>query len=224
MTAACFNLRSRASNSQKLRERAAKDNKADTSNAVNILGLKWNLRTDTLSLTTHEPYQPSSQPTIKRTMLQIASRTYDPLGLLSPVTIKAKLLMQQLWQQQLEWDEPLPPELKTKWNSIADDIHDASTIIVPRRYFPDSQANASPIYLHVFADSSPKACGAVAYVSTDYQFACSHGKVSSRPLEGINITTAGASSSISWCNTSQLHFLRPKTKISQPKDHAMVRW
>ena len=64
--------------------------------------------------------------------------------------------MQELWQQQLEWDEPLPPGLRTKWNIIAEDIYDASTIIIPRRYFSDSQANAFPIYLHVFADSSPK--------------------------------------------------------------------
>ena len=40
MTAACFNERSWASNNQLLRERAAKDNAADTSNVVNILGLK----------------------------------------------------------------------------------------------------------------------------------------------------------------------------------------
>lgn len=96
MTAACFNERSWASNNQLLRERAAKDNAADTSNVVNILGLKWNLLTDTLSLKTHEIYQPSSRPITKRTVLQIALRTYDPLALLSPVTIKARLLMQEL--------------------------------------------------------------------------------------------------------------------------------
>lgn len=81
---------------QLLLERAAKDNAADTSNVVNILGLKWNLLTDTLSLKTHKIYQPSSRPITKRTVLQIALRTYDPLALLSPVTIKARLLMQEL--------------------------------------------------------------------------------------------------------------------------------
>ena len=69
MTDACFNLRSWASNSSFPRERAAKDNTSfDTSNVVNILGLKWNLLTDTLSPTTHETYQPSSQPITKRTV------------------------------------------------------------------------------------------------------------------------------------------------------------
>ena len=87
MTAACFNVRSWASKNQLLRERAAKGN---------ILGLKCNLLTDTLSQKTHEIYQPPSGPITKCTVLQIALRTYDPLVLLSPVTIKARLLMQEL--------------------------------------------------------------------------------------------------------------------------------
>ena len=55
------------------------------------------------------------------------------LGLLSPVTIKTKLLIQDLWQQQPEWDEPLPHELNTQWHNITNDIKEATTIILPRR-------------------------------------------------------------------------------------------
>jgi len=60
MTAACFNLRSWASNNQLVRERAAKDNADDTRNLLN----------DTLSLKTPETYQPSSRPLTKRTAQQ----------------------------------------------------------------------------------------------------------------------------------------------------------
>ena len=106
-----------------------------------------------------------SQPISKRNVLQLSSRTYDPLGLLSPETVKAKLLIQDLWQQKLEWDEPLPAELETKWNDIARDIQDASKLVLPRYFFPQIQSETQPIYLHVFADASPKASGAVAYIS-----------------------------------------------------------
>ena len=122
MTAANFNLRSWASNSPLLRAQTEKDQIADTNTVVNILGLRWDPSHDTLYLAPKEIAPRQSQPISKRDVLQLSSRTYDPLGILSPVTVKAKLLIQDLWQQKLEWDKPLPAELETKWNDIARDI------------------------------------------------------------------------------------------------------
>ncbi len=51
------------------------------------------------------PPPPHTHTITKRHILQISSKIYDPLGLLSPVTVKAKLLMQEKWQDELEWDE-----------------------------------------------------------------------------------------------------------------------
>ena len=110
MNEAHFNLRSWSSNSSSLRDQAAKDGTADSNEIVNILGLKWDPSTDTICLTSSKD-EPTRQLVTKRKVLQVSSKVYDPLGLLSPVTIRAKLLIQELWQQQLEWDEPLSPEL-----------------------------------------------------------------------------------------------------------------
>ena len=130
-----FNLPSWASNSPSLQEIAVKDGTNDPKTIVNILGLKWNPSTDTLSFPPAQDYTPP--PTItKRHVLQISSKIYDPLGLLSPVTVKAKLLMQELWQNELEWDEPLPLELKTKWLNIARDLQEATSVSMQRRYLP----------------------------------------------------------------------------------------
>lgn len=84
-----INLRSWGFNSPQLREKAEQDQTADTSTVVNILGLRWHPVQDTLYLVPKEMVPRSSQPTFKRDVL--ASRTYDPLGLISPVTVKAKL-------------------------------------------------------------------------------------------------------------------------------------
>lgn len=187
MNAAHFNLHSWASNSPSLRERAATDETADTDNIVNILGLKWNPSTDTLSLTPKETYSTPSHPVTKRIVLQISSKTYDPLELLSPVTIKAKLLMQELWQQRLEWDEPLPPELRTKWDSIADDIQEASKTTLSRRFFSQSETQTSTTYLHMFADASPKAYGAVVYISNGNQSSLVMAKSRTAPLKKLTL-------------------------------------
>ena len=38
------------------------------------------------------------------TPLSIASRIFDPMGLLTPFTVKAKIVFQDLWQRELEWE------------------------------------------------------------------------------------------------------------------------
>jgi len=54
MMQAKFNLRSWASNSKKLQQLANTDNVANKDTNVNILGLKWNTSTDTMTFTYKE--------------------------------------------------------------------------------------------------------------------------------------------------------------------------
>ena len=168
MNEAHFNLRSWSSNSSSLRDQAAKDGTADTNGIVNILGLKWDPSTDTISLTSSKE-ESTRQLVTKRNVLQVSSKVYDPLGFLSPVTIRAKLLIQQLWQQQLEWDEPLSTELTSEWHEVPPNIEAAATITFPRCFFPSSEMQSTTPYLHVFADASPKAYGAVSYITSGNQ-------------------------------------------------------
>ena len=136
---------------------------------MKILGLRWDQLYDTLHLAPKEIILPPSQHVSKRDVLQVSSKTYDPLGYLSPVTAKAKLLIQELWQKELEWDEPIPADLTIKWNDIDGGIQEASKLVLPRCFLPQCRIDTHPIYLHVFADASPKAYGAVAYISSGDQ-------------------------------------------------------
>jgi len=173
MNAANFNLRSWASNSPQLHEKEEQDQTADTSTVVSILGLQWHPVQDTLYLV-----PPSSQP---------MSRTYDRPGFISPVTVKAKLFVQELWQRKLEWNEPLPTELETKWDDLARDIQEASKLVLPMCFFPQVQSKAQPIYLHVFPDASPKAYRAVAYTSNGDQSSLVMSKSCVAPLKKLTL-------------------------------------
>lgn len=103
--------------------------------------------------------------TTKHKVLQASSKVYDPLGLLSPVTIQAKLLIQELWKQHVKWDEPLKKGLCDWWGEITDSIQEAATITALQQFFPSAKEQATTPYLHVFADASLKANGPVSYIT-----------------------------------------------------------
>ncbi|XP_055623373.1 uncharacterized protein LOC129766803 [Toxorhynchites rutilus septentrionalis] len=86
----------------------------DSSNSViKTLGLVWELSTDTFQFST--PKWASATFITKRSVLSDVSRLFDPLGLVGPVIVQAKIFIQELWKQQCGWDEPLPAELQDQW-------------------------------------------------------------------------------------------------------------
>ena len=70
MSDAKFNLRSWASNSPKLQEQAQRDNTLDADTTVNVLGLKWNTCTDTLSFTMPNQSLPCDQAKCPASIVQ----------------------------------------------------------------------------------------------------------------------------------------------------------
>ena len=68
-------------------------------------------------------------------MLQQSSKVFHPLGSTAPVTISAKLLLQQLWQKKLPWDYPLPSEHQLLWQTLVHDLQQMYTISIRRCYW-----------------------------------------------------------------------------------------
>ncbi|XP_036150568.1 uncharacterized protein LOC118648342, partial [Monomorium pharaonis] len=69
-----------------------------------ILGTLWNPSTDSLRYNAQDTGNHKSLT--KRELLSEIAKVFDPLGLIGPVIIIPKLLMQELWQQNLQWDDP----------------------------------------------------------------------------------------------------------------------
>ena len=161
MNDAKFNLRAWASNCTELQELAAEEGTADTNTTVNLLGLLWNTCTDTLGYTSKQ-FHLDNQPITKRIVLQLSSKIYDPLGYLSPITIQARIFMQELWRSGVTWDETLDQERTETWQAIAEHLQDTTDILLPRCYL--THVSDVPKKLHVFCDASKKAYGAVIYI------------------------------------------------------------
>ena len=92
MSQANFNLRLWSSNSHHLRVITARGKTHDPNSTIALLGLKWNTVTDTVSLAPRQ-LSPANTFVMKRDILQVSSQIYDPLGWVTPVTVRAKILL-----------------------------------------------------------------------------------------------------------------------------------
>ena len=92
-----FNLRSWASNSEQLNRMAQTHKVADTNHQVKVLGLWWDTKSDTICTPPNPDITMFTFTATKREILKWTSSIFDPLGLITPVTITAKLFLQQLW-------------------------------------------------------------------------------------------------------------------------------
>ncbi|GFU83310.1 uncharacterized protein TNCV_3739211 [Trichonephila clavipes] len=98
----------------------------------------------------------------KRDELSQIGRIFDPLGLLGPVTSKAKLFMQQLWLLKLEWHEKLPVPVAAEWAAFVQSLPILEKLKIPRFVLSE---NLKSIILYGFSDASEKGFGAITYVS-----------------------------------------------------------
>lgn len=74
-----------------------------------ILGLNWSPLSDCFSFSTLDI--PTS--CTKRSILSCVVRIFDPLGYLTPCTIRLKVLIQSLWCQGKSWDSAPGDEIST---------------------------------------------------------------------------------------------------------------
>ncbi len=44
----------------------------------------------------------------KRALVSDLAKTFDVLGWYSPTIVKAKIFLQQLWLEKVDWDDPVP--------------------------------------------------------------------------------------------------------------------
>ncbi|XP_076230300.1 uncharacterized protein LOC143176716 [Nomia melanderi] len=127
---------------------------------MKALGISWDARNDAIRYAVEIQVVGKVS---KRTILSTIAKIFDPLGLLGPVTIIAKILMQRLWQLKIDWDESLPASLYTEWTTYAAQLQELNDIEFNRCV---TLRNHQRLELHGFCDSSERAYGACVYVRT----------------------------------------------------------
>ncbi|XP_065088063.1 uncharacterized protein LOC135709605 [Ochlerotatus camptorhynchus] len=129
-------------------------------NTIKALGIHWQPCSDEFLFNVQPPK--ILQPT-KRIILSNIASLFDPLGLLAPIIIKAKLLMQHLWELTgLDWDVIPPGELTNIWQVFVQGLAFLNSFQVPRRVIGTNRT--SRIFLHGYSDASERAMGACIYI------------------------------------------------------------
>ncbi|CAJ0592387.1 unnamed protein product [Cylicocyclus nassatus] len=128
---------------------------------LKVLGIKWKADDDTLIMECADKEQ--IKVTKRSVLSQINGFCFDPLGLLTPLMISAKIFLQDIHKQKLGWDTILPDEQIQRWKAIKEDIAGFKKAI------PRTVLNKTPeakYMLSVFVDSSKRAYACCLYTTT----------------------------------------------------------
>ncbi|XP_075163178.1 uncharacterized protein LOC142235804 [Haematobia irritans] len=127
--------------------------------STKTLGIKWNALSDKFTYSAL-PTQTHDSAT-KRQILSQVAQLFDPAGWITPVVIRAKIFMQQLWLETKSWDDDISPDSLHIWNNLLNDLTQIKIIEIPRwiQYMPDDK-----VQIHGFCDASKGAYCACVYL------------------------------------------------------------
>ena len=129
------------------------------------LGMRWDAGDDKFLFDYSSPDEDFHYK--KRNVLKKTASLFEPLGIIAPFVVKAKLYLQQAWLESLDWDDELPEKLKNDWKNWFTELHFLRKIKIQR-----CLKNNNPVTivtLHSFSDACEKAYAAAVYSRHEYE-------------------------------------------------------
>ncbi|XP_064625956.1 uncharacterized protein LOC135486787 [Lineus longissimus] len=185
MNHASFNLRQWSSNSETLDERIRSEGVQTKSDIVGVLGLKWDTKSDQISVAKKD--LKSSGELSKRKVTSQTASIFDPLGIVAPLTVPAKSYVNNLWRGQKTWDEHLSITERQEWETIKQESLSLTHMLsIPRWLGGDT---SKPLQIVVFCDACPTtAIGCVAYAKQNNKVALIGSKNKVISEKNVNFT------------------------------------
>ena len=121
-----------------------------------LLGLPWNKSTYEISINLSQ----ENTAATKRELLRKLKQFYDPLGLVSPLTLKGKLIYREVCNNKLAWDAPLTSDLAIHWSKYVNEL--PREVTIPRSLVPQREG-IREIEFHAFGDVSAKGVSAIVH-------------------------------------------------------------
>lgn len=152
------------------------------------LGVHWCVESDCFQFS----IVLQDKPCTRRGILSTLSSIFDPLGFVAPLLLDGKSILQELCRREVGWDDPIPDEVKVKWEKWRSELLEVQRISIPRCYKPDNFGSVVNAQLHHFSDASVKGYGQCSYlrlVDENQRVHCSFvmGKSRVAPLKPVTI-------------------------------------
>jgi hypothetical protein len=152
------------------------------------LGKQWCIESDSFNLRIILQLKPCT----RRGILSTISSIYDPLGFAAPFLLIGRQILQDLWRDQAEWDDPVLEEVRQRWEKFRRDSLILDKMNVPRCVAPTWFEEVTSVELHHFSDASTtgyEQCSYVRLVNSEQEVHCAFimGKSRVAPLKHITI-------------------------------------
>ena len=124
-----------------------------------VLGVHWCVHSDSLKF----KIELKDVPCTRRGILSTISSIYDPLGLIAPVVLVGKQILQDICHGSNR-DEPVPDDVYTKWERWRGELPLLHQLNVQRSFKPDNFGKVVTKQLHSMSDASRTGYGQASYL------------------------------------------------------------
>ncbi|XP_031549018.1 uncharacterized protein LOC116286606 [Actinia tenebrosa] len=100
------------------------------------LGVHWCIESDVFKFR----IQLKDNPCTRRGILSTISSVYDPLGLIAPVVLVGKRILQDICHTS-DWDEPVDDATRSRWEKWRSELHLLEHLDLPRSFKPEEFGN-----------------------------------------------------------------------------------
>lgn len=132
----------------------------DSTSVEHALGLQWSVKSDYFSFNVNVKDKPGT----RRGILSVVASLYDPLGFVAPFVLSGKCILQELCRRHVQWDDPLPDDLRPRWEEWKSGLEGLRGVSISRCYYPPLFGNIMSVELHHFSDASSVGYGACSYI------------------------------------------------------------
>ncbi|CAK1601381.1 unnamed protein product [Parnassius mnemosyne] len=131
---------------------------------VPVLGMTWNTILDNLRCYVNIS-EARSEKITKRYVIAVAQHIFDPLGLVCIATLIPKLIMQKIWEHNIDWDHEIPEELAQEFKIWLSKAHFINQCLFPR-HISIAPLEKCQTSLHIFCDASLTSFAACLFLRT----------------------------------------------------------